>query len=190
MVGGPGAHDANVDVTLLGLGAWLGQLLVEDAAHQRAEGRWLQRQAEEEGTFAGILTDLAERTTSVVVHLGNGRLHRGAITALGADFAVIRTGARDVVVRLDAITSVHTLVHERVAVGDRPAVGALTMGEALAALAEERPRLLLIGADATHPVRGELRAVGRDVARVREDGGGTAYVALASVVEISAAESG
>jgi hypothetical protein len=178
------------DAARLGLGAWLGRLLVADAAQQRSEGYWRQRQTEEEGTFAGILTDLAERTTPIVVHLANGRLHRGAVTGLGSDFAVIGTGERDVVVRLSAITSVRTLVHERVTAGDRPAVGTLTIAEALGALAEERQRVLLIGADAGHPVRGELRAVGRDVARVREDGGGTAYVALASVVEISAAESG
>jgi len=173
-----------------GLGEWVGRLLVDDAAHQRADGYWLRRQAEEEGTFAGVLADLAERTTPVVVHVSNGRRHRGIVTALGADFAVLNAGERDVMVRLDAITTIRTLPRERVTAGDRPAAGALTFAEALAALAEQRPRLLLVGADAADPVSGELRVVGRDVAQVRVDGGGAAYVALASVLEVSAAESG
>jgi len=165
-------------------------MLVADAAQQRSDGYWLRRQAEEEGTFAGVLADLAERTTPVVVQISNGRRHRGFVTALCADFAVVRAGRRDVLVRLDAIGAIRTLPRERVTIGDRPAAGAVSLAEALAAMAAERPRLLLVGQDAADPVSGELRAVGRDLLHVRLDGGGSAYVALASVIEVSAAESG
>jgi len=192
--GAAGASGADGRTTTPQLGAdlseWVGRLLVADAAHERSEGYWLRRQAAEEGTFAGVLADLAERRIPVVVHLGNGRRHRGVIRALGADFVLLGAGERDVLVRVDAIGAIRTLPHAPVTLGDRPVAGTLTLAEALAAMADDRPRLLLVGADATEAVSGELRAVGRDVLHLRVDGGGSTYVALASVIEVSAAESG
>jgi hypothetical protein len=61
----------------------------------------------------------------------------------------------------------------------------------LSALGEERTRVLIVGFDPRQAISGELRAVGRDVLTVRLGGdGGTAYVALGSVAEISLVESG
>ena len=180
-----GGHDA-------GLAAWLAEVVVDDAARARVRARWLAQQAAEEGTFAGVLTDLAERARPVVVQLANGRAHRGAVAMIGADVVGLRTAeGRDVLLRQSAITAVRTLPGEPVTVGDRHIVSDLSLAEALAALAEHRVRVLLVGADPSHAVTGELRAVGRDVVTVRLDGaGGTAYVAVASLAETSLLESG
>jgi sRNA-binding regulator protein Hfq len=174
------------------LTAWVARLAADDAARERSRAAWLQRQAEDEGTFAGVLADLAERGRAVVVHLHNGRRHRGALAALGADFVILANGeGREVLVRRDAIASVHTLPGEPLTIGDRLVISEATLGEALSALGEERARVLVMGLDAGAGVRGELRSVGADVLTVRQDGGATAYVALASVAEVSlTAESG
>jgi hypothetical protein len=96
-----------------------------------------------------------------------------------------------VIVALAALASVRTLPGEPAMTGDRPVRARRTLVEVLTELAAERARVLLLGLDMAHGVAGELRAVGRDVATIRLDaGGGTAYVALASVAEISAPVSG
>jgi hypothetical protein len=174
------------------LAAWAADLATDDAIRDRSRTQWLRRQAEEEGTLAGILADLGERGRPILVHLHNGRLHRGAVTAVGADYGIVRVGAgREVIVVLAAVASVRTLPGEPPLTGDRPVRSCRTLVEVLAELAAERARVLMLGLDAAHGVAGELRAVGRDIATLRLDGGGgTAYVALASVAEISAPVSG
>lgn len=175
-----------------GLAAWLAEVVADDAAAQRSRLRWLEQQAAEEGTFIGVLTDLAERDRPVVLQLANGRTHRGTLTMIGADVVGLSTaGGRDVLLRQSAIASVRTLPGEPVTVGDRHIVSDVSLSEAMSALAEHRARVHLIGSDPTQAVTGELRAVGRDVVTVRLDGaGGTAYVAVAALVELSLFESG
>lgn len=175
-----------------GLAAWLAEVVADDAAQQRSRLRWLEQQAAEEGTFIGVLTDLAERGRPVVVHLTNGRIHRGTLTLIGTDVVGVSTaGGRDVLLRQTAIASVRTLPGEPVTIGDRHIVSDVAMIEAMSALAEHRARVHLIGSDPSQAVTGELRAVGRDVVTVRLDGaGGTAYIAVASLVELSLFESG
>ena len=191
MVPGPGAASQPTPTTI-DLHDWIGRLVTDHAAQGRARGYWLRRQAEEEGTFAGVLADLSERGRSVIVHLHNGRRHRGRITGLGSDFVGIEAGgAGRVMMRLDAIASVRTTTDTSSALGDRIVKGDLSMTEALLLLAEDRCRVLLVGPNSADAVSGELRAVGRDVATVRLDGdGGTAYVALTWVAEVSLPESG
>src|SRR4029077_3212757 len=92
------------------LTAWLGSLATDEAARSRARTHWLARQALEEGTFAGVLTDLAERGRPVLVHLHSGRRHRGVPVAIGSDFVALAVaGGRSVLVALSAIASVRTL---------------------------------------------------------------------------------
>lgn len=174
------------------MGAWIAGVLVDDAARQRTRARWLEQQAAEEGTFAGVLTDLAERARPIVVQLNTGRSHRGTVTMIGADVVGLRTSlGREVLVRQAAIASLRTLPGEPPTVGDRHVAHDLTLGEAISALAEHRTRVLLVGTDPAQAVAGELRATGRDVVTVRLDGaGGTAYVAVASLTELSVFESG
>jgi hypothetical protein len=184
-MGPPTGHDAD-------LATLVAQLSTDEAVLARTRAHWLNRQAAAEGTFAGILRDLAERGRPVLVHLHNGRLHRGAATVVGADFVVIRTaGDRDVAVTFTAIASVRTLPGEPATTGDRFLPATTTLAEMLSALGEERARILVMGLDARQAIAGELRAVGRDVLTIRLGGeGGTAYVALDSLAEISLVESG
>jgi hypothetical protein len=188
-VGRRGGRDPGGDA---GLAGWVAELATDEAARSRTRAHWLGRQAAEEGTFAGVLEDLAERCRPVVVHLHNGRLHRGAAVVVGADFVVLRvTAGRDVAIALSAVASVRTLPGEEASTGDRFVPAAATLAEMLSALVDERVRVMVIGLDARQAVSGELRAVGRDVLTVRLGGeGGTAYVALGSVAEISLVESG
>jgi len=173
------------------LTAWVARLAADDAARDRARGAWLHRQAADEGTFAGVLADLAERARPVVLHLHSGRRHRGVVAALGDDFVVVVDEGHEVLVRVDAIAAVHTRPGEAATLGDRVIVSRATLVEALRLLAEVRAGVLVVGSDAAAGVRGELRAVGADVLTVRQDGGGgTVYVALASVAEVSLTESG
>jgi hypothetical protein len=174
------------------LAALVAELSSDQAALTRSRAHWLSRQAAAEGTFGGILRDPAERGRPVLLSLHNGRLHRGVTTVVGADFVVVRVGpGRDVAIALAALSSVRTLPGEPATTGDRFVPAATSLAEMLSALGEERTRVLIVGSDARQAVSGELRAVGRDVLTVRLGGdGGTAYVALGSVAEISLVESG
>ena len=191
--GGRG-HRADDALTASGmpLAAWVASLVADDAAAGRARTAWLRRQAAEEGTFAGALVDLAERAATVVVHLHNGRRHRGTLVLVGRDFVAVRTaGGRDVLVAERGLASVRTLPGDAVTIGDRPVLTDLTLAETLAALADERARVLLVGHDADDALAGELRAVGADLVTIRLDGGGgTAYVSSSSVLELSVTVSG
>lgn len=187
-------HRADDALTASGmpLAAWVASLVADEAAAARARTAWLHRQAAEEGTFTGALVDLAERAAPVVAHLHNGRRHRGTIVLVGRDFAALRTtGGRDVLVAARGLASVRTLPGDAVTIGDRPVLTDLTLAETLAALADERARVLLIGHDADEPLAGELRGVGADLVTIRLDGGGgTAYVSSSSVLELSVTVSG
>lgn len=183
------------DLELLGAGPgltarlerWAAEARVDEAARRRSRERWLLQQAEEEGTFAGVLADLAERGTQVVVQTRSGGRHVGIVGAVGADFVAVR-GARgaDALVRVDVIAAVRTQPGERSTAGDRLLDARLTLAEVLARLAGERERVTLVldGADA---VAGTLRSVGADVVTLRLDGGGPmaiAYVRLPAVAEV------
>ena len=65
---------------------------VDAATTARAHERWLAPAAEEEGTFAGVLVDLAERGAPVVSTPSGGRRHRGVVRAVADDFVALRTG--------------------------------------------------------------------------------------------------
>lgn len=174
------------------LGVWAGELAADDAARARSRTHWLARQAAEEGTFAGALADLAERARPVVLVLRNGRTHQGVLTAIGADFCALRTpSGREVLVRTDALAAVRTAPGEAITVGDRTLVHDLRFVDALARLAEHRASMWVGSHGIAEPLRGELRAAGRDLLVLRLEGtGATAYVALESVAEISLTESG
>jgi len=188
----PGRGEDALGAGGISLGAWVASLVADDAARTRARTTWLRRQAAEEGSFAGVLVDLAERGVAVVAHLHNGRRHHGVIVLVGADFAALRVaGDRDVLVANRGLASVRTLPGDGVTIGDRAVRTDLTFAEALGALADERIRVQVIGHDRDDAVAGELRSVGSDVITIRRDGGGgTAYVSASSVLELSVTVSG
>ncbi len=154
----------------------------------RARERSLWAAAEEGAQFAGTLVDLAERGSPVAVRSQTGRTHHGALTAVGADFCVVRAdNGTEIHVRLSAIATVrpHAGEHHGAATGDRGPVLDRLLTEVLGRVAEERRRVTLVtrGGDV---VAGRLRAVGADVVSVDLDGGGrqSCYVAAAAITEV------
>lgn len=176
---------------LLGrLAEWSATLVADAAAAARARERWLRRAAEEDATFAGVLLDLAERSSPVVVAGRGGRRHRGVVQAVGADFCGLRAAdGSDVLLTFVGIASVRPEPRAEPSSGDRPVELAVGLAEALAAIAEDRPRVLVVTMADADGVAGELRTVGRDVLGLRLDGPARplAYVPLASVAEVRTA---
>jgi hypothetical protein len=75
--------------------------------------------------------------------------------------------------------------------GDRSVPLDATLADALAVLAEDRPRVLVVTLASTDGVAGELRSVGRDVITLRVDGSPPApvYIAISAVAEVSSVDS-
>jgi len=148
---------------------WIAEARVDDAAARRAKQRWLEDQAGDTATVAGVLLDLGERELTVQVTTAAGRHVRGVVAGLGADFVTFRD-ARGVlaVVPLRAVALVRPGPGVRAATGDRmPGLDA-AFSEALAAFAVERPDVTVHAAG--DDVHGRLVAAGIDVLTVRLDG--------------------
>jgi hypothetical protein len=158
---------------------------VRDAAAARWRTRWLVQQAEEEGTLAGVLADLAEQAQTVVCVTTAGRRHVGRLHALGADFVALRgeLGAT-MFVALDALGHVRTQPGASAVTGDRPVRLERRLAEVLAELSADRPDIV-VGTGVAE-VRGELRTVGRDVVMLRLGGrpAAAAYVPLTATQEV------
>jgi hypothetical protein len=165
---------------------WAADARVDEAARRRARERWLRQQAEEEGSLAGVLADVAEGGMPVAVHVRGGRRHRGEVRTLGSDFVALRSGDGDVIVALDAVTSVRTSPGEASTIGDRSMATSLRLVDVLAGLAAERAAVSLVMAGGDDVVAGVLRSVGKDVVRVRVAGApaATAYVPVGAIVEV------
>lgn len=174
------AHDLVGDIT-----RWLAEQRADAAAASRARERWLRQAAAEEALVAGVLLDLAERAATVVVQGVATRTHRGAVRAVGEDFVALRTGNGDVLLPFDAIGALRAdATGSRGApAGDRVPALDIAFAEAVAAVAGDRPRVLVVGRDGSG-LSGELRSVGRDVATLRL-ADATYYVPLASVAELA-----
>ena len=169
------------------LSQWVSAASADAAADARARQRWLRQAADEDATFAGVLLDLAERRTPVVVAGRTGRRHRGTLAAVGADFVVVRVDdGADALLAFTGIASVRPEPGAAAPAGDRAPSIEVTLAEALAVVAEDRPRVLLVTTVDDDGVAGELRAVGRDVVTLRLDGAdrATAYVPIASIAEL------
>lgn len=169
---------------------WLAEQRADDAAGARARERWLRQQAEEEGTFAGVLLDLAERARPVLLATGANRRVRGRLLAVGHDFCLLRSDrGATLMVAHRAVSSMRLEPHARPLAGDRVVVASTGLIETLAGLAGTRPRALVVTM-AGEALAGVLRAVGTDVLTLRLDGDppATVYVPAASVAEVSLAE--
>lgn len=170
------------------LDRWLADARSTDAAAARARARWLRVQAEESATFAGVLVDLAERSTSVVVQAAAGRRHRGVVALVAADFCVVRTDAgRDVLIAYRGISSIRPDLRSELPVGDRSVRAELGLAEMLNIVASDRPRILITTLVPSEGVAGELRSVGRDVVAIRTDGDGRVptYVPIDVIAEVT-----
>lgn len=156
----------------------------DDAAEARRRGRWLRRQAEEEGSLAGVLLDLGERDQAIALSTVTGRTLRGVIRTIGADFVGLRgPGGEGSLVPLLALTAIRTEPGATGTVGDRVVAVDTSLGAVLADLAADRPWVALHTV-AGEGVAGELLSAGTDVLRVRSPAGATTYVPLATLADV------
>lgn len=171
---------------------WLAEVCADRAIGERARTSWLARQAAEEATWHGALADLAERGRPVLVELRSGRRHRGTLALVGRDFLVLRPAAGvDVLVALHAVAVLRPSPGEGPTTGDRDVATITTFAEALAGLAGGGQEVAIWPTGATTPVVGQIVAVGRDVVALAVAAERSwAYLALASVAEVSLADSG
>lgn len=192
----PGAWDRRAPDVVAGpatpsfasrLDRWVADARADDAAAQRARERWLRSVAEQEATFTGVLLDLAERSAGIAVTTTAGRRLVGAVEAIGADFVALRVAAgRQVLVALAAISVIRTAPSVEDTVGDRVVTAELTLAEALAGLAADGARVLVVSPAGAESVAGTLRSVGQDVVVLRTDAepAASAYVPLAAISEV------
>jgi hypothetical protein len=157
-----------------------------EAADARRREHWLRHQAAEDGTFAGVLLDLAERRRLVALCTVTGRVVRGTVRTVGADFVSVRaTGGERSLLPLRAITSIRAEPGASPTVGDRAVEVDTSFTAVLGDLASERPSVSLHTFDG-EGIAGNLRSAGRDLVTLRSDPGGTTfYVPLAAVSEIT-----
>jgi hypothetical protein len=107
------------------------------------------------------------------------------VHALGADFVALRGGAGStVLVSLEAVAQIRTRPGAGSVAGDRAVRLDRRFGDVLGELAADRPDVVIGTAGAE--LRGELRAVGRDVVTLRVHGTPpcAAYVALHAADEV------
>jgi len=167
---------------------WAAEARVTEAARARSREQWLRRQAEEEGTFTGVLADLLEAGAPLTVHSRTGGRYPGAVRAIGADFVALGPAVgrgREVVIALGSVASVRTLPGAAAVTGDRRVAGTLTVADVVAALAVERERVRLVTVDG-EAVSGIVRSVGQDVVVVGGVGDppAAAYVAVGAISEL------
>jgi hypothetical protein len=193
-----GDQQDGVDRLLGEVGRWAADARASEAARARSRQRWLQRQAQEAATLAGIALDVAERGEQVVLTTTSGNTHRGRLVGVARDLWVLRSDSSVVTfVAADAIASLRTQPAGRgrpapEAAGARPVPLAASMVEVLSDLAVEHPRVRVVMRGAPDALVGQLSSVGVDVAslRVPGDPSVTVYVRLGSVSELSVLGSG
>jgi hypothetical protein len=168
--------------------------LADDAAHAaavraRSEQRRREERAAEVATWVGTLRDLAERRAAVVVRGRAGRVHRGALVAVGLDHVALRLAAGSLVLlALDAVRAVRPEPGQPAppAMGDRDAAQDRTLPEVLHRLVEERRTVVVVLRDVPDPLRGEVVGFGEDVVTLtlRDASPATVYLPLAAVDEV------
>jgi hypothetical protein len=163
--------------------AWAAAARAAEGASERSRARSLLEQAIAEGTWSGLMVDLAEDEASVIVKTATARW-TGRLVGTGQDFAVLeRTSAGPVLVRLDSVISVGRTddpVRAGAAAGHRPPPLSLDLAAAVDGLvAEGSPVTLWAAGEA---IRGRLTGAGRDLLSVRPEGSRSElYVRLGGV---------
>ena len=192
----PGADGPGDDDDAAALARFAAEARVEERLAERRRQRWLERQAAESSTFAGLVRNLAESATPVRVRTATGSVHRGVITVLGTD----ALGVREPVGRLTLIALAHLAALDTsgnpAVIGDRgPEPPGPNLQHLLAELAdaESEVQCVVVGGER---VGGRLLWVGEDVMALAtvdgtDDGGPVRrYLRLSSVIEVSASVSG
>src|SRR5687767_6923954 len=87
---------------------FVGEGAVEHAARSRSRARWQRQLAIEEGTWRGLLCDLAETAAPVVIDTHVGRRLQGIVVAVGRDFVTVTTlSGGHFVLATAAISGIH-----------------------------------------------------------------------------------
>lgn len=168
--------------------------LADDAVHEaavraRLDERMRRDRAAELATWVGTLRDLAERRRIVVVTGGSGRVHSGALIAVGIDHvAMLQADGTVVLVALSAIRMLRTQPGSGspAAMGDREHAQDRTLLEALARIADDRSPVAIYLADVAEGLHGEVLGFGDDVLTLRVGGHdrGTVYVPVGAIEEV------
>lgn len=178
------------------LDRWAADARVEEAARGRARERSLRRQAEEEGSVAGVLADLLEAEATVRMALRGGHVAVGRVAGVGADVVVLAAASPAVaspvltVAALVAVCTLRSSPGQPAVTGDRTTRSPLRLDGVLAELAADREPVRVLTVDGG-TVDGRLRSVGRDVVTLTSGpgsgaraGGGASYVARHAVAAV------
>lgn len=169
------------------LAAWVATATADAAIEARSRERWLRAAAAGEASFVGVLVDLAERGSAVVVSGVGGRRHRGVVRAVGDGFAVVGlVDGGSVLLPVAGMAAVRAEPRAEPTTGDRAVDLPIGLAEALSALAEDRPRVLVVSTVDASGVAGELRSAGTDVLTVILDGPDRTpvYLPMATIAEL------
>ncbi len=155
----PDGHDEALAAALADMSA---QVRAADALRRRNHEAGHHQLASEEARFTGLLRDVAERGLSVAVTVASGRSHIGLLSAVWADYVVVRS----TVIALPAITSIRlpgpARLHASASAREAP-TGARRLQALLADLVIDRPILRMWLAGTNEVKSGELHAVGEDM---------------------------
>ena len=163
----------------LELARWLAEARVDQAVTARLAERALRQLAAEEATLLGLCLDLAESARPVLARTTQGRVHRGVLVAVGADFVALRNATGEA-----TFLPVGHLAWLRPAPGawagaparSGEAAGARTpplaarLVDVLTGLAGDRHRVRLVVAGDPDVWSGRLRGCGADVLSVEQAG--------------------
>ena len=184
-----------MDPLELELARWLAEARVDDAVTSRLQERALRQLAAEEATLLGLCIDLAEAGRPVLARTTEGRVHRGTVVAVGADFVALRSAAVEATflpvatlawLRPAPGTWAGAPVRGGAAAGSRTPPLAARLVDVLTGLAADRPRVRVVVAGDPDVWSGRLRACGADVLSVELAGepAVTGWAPLASVTEV------
>jgi len=179
-----GAASDDVDVD-----RWSAELRADATIAERARVAALRRQATFDLTRRDVLVDLAERAAPARLVVAGGTRVEGTVVALAADHAELRTATGRAVVPLATLALVElapgapppTAREE-----PRPPAASRTLAVVVAELAEAQADAVVavaLGAGPGGPLRGRVRAGGRDVL-VLEGPSGPVVVALEAVAAL------
>jgi len=184
-----------VDPLELELARWLAEARVDEAATSRLAERALRQLAVEEATLLGLCLDLAEANRSVLARTAGGRVHRGVLVAVGADFVALRSATGEATFL--PVAQVAWLrpspgawsgapARSGSAAGSRKPPLAARLGDVLSGLAADQPRIRMHVVGDPDVWAGKLRACGADVLSVELAGEPklTGWVPLAQVSEV------
>lgn len=168
-----------MDPIELELARWLAEARVDEAVVSRLQERALRQLAAEEATLLGLCLDLAEARRPILARTTEGRVHRGVLVAVGADFVALRSSTGDATflpvghlswLRPAPGAWAGAPARSGAAAGDRKPPLAARLVDVLTGLGADRPRVRVVLAGDPDVWAGRLRGCGTDVLSVELSG--------------------